>query len=1387
MKIFVGIGKRYRALNIKEKSTKQMVSDEIVNAGFLPGRYAFKLYFQRHELPEGQIENDGVTDGSLVIARPALIGSLDLHIKSPEGKTFAFEVVPTTKVGTIAKKFFDKSGLDPEKHYLILNGQILKEQSHLVIDRMYRETDTVFCARKPELPEDFVMAYCTLGSDLLIEVSVPKSKDIKFMKGEIQKRYEINSENLAVYHKDELVKDDKPLHKFSGEKDFAVFTLELTGSLSAIFSSNSGEVQSIFNAQTTIGEIKRTLLPRKDIDADTNYLQFDGIKCDDEDCLFSYYRLKAKFTLYGTNDEEAMSLVNTEIKEPADNGDLSFCYIYANMLLNGINVTKDINLAAEYYKKASDGGHLSAMADYANLMFNGILPEEEEKYAYTLAHRAADEGHIGAQYLFGLMELKNGKDYEACSYFKKAAKLGHVLSETKLAYLILKDRADIKDHNQAKQYLQKADVEKYPPAMKTYAKILIKEGDEGGYDKMKEAAKRGNASALYYLANQHFAKKQYGKAYEYAKLSAEKGHAKAKRILGIMYKRGYEVQRDFTKAYEYLEQAYKDDDKESRFHLAKMILRGDGCEKNEEKAFELIQKCAKKAHKPSILLLCNMLLRGIGCKKDPEEAFRIANESAETSGYLKCVRFVGVCQLYGIGTEKNKDLALKNLIKASKKDILAMYYLAMILKDSPQYPQNRNEVIRYLKEAANKKLPEAMEALGLLLLEKLGYDDQTILNNKMEALNYFRQASQSGLIESKFQYGFLMLEFGEDDTQAAELIQEAAEKKHPLALYYLSLILEEGRGLTADSKRSLECLEESAKLDVALAQHRLGMIYAKEGNISGALKLLRKASEQEFVPAMLDLIKILRENNGEEEEIQKWLLKAAEFGDSNACVEGGKNYLKEGKYYEAFTLFKKAAFMRNIEGMFHYARMLEEGKGTSVNYEEAASFYRCAIDLGDIQSLYYLGRLYEKGLGVPQDIQNAFEYYEKSANNNDSNGMLGLGMLYLNGNGVAQNYEEAFKYFKESAQYNNVEAHYQKALLQEVGNGTDKNLEKAFKNFKFSAKKGHSKSMSKYSHMLMFGIGCTKDIDKGRKWLLKAVDFDECEALFEYAELLNHEKNETEALKYYKKAAEMGHIKSMNCAGVILMKDESTYKEAVKYFEKAANDDMNAACNYGLALAEGKGVFKDQNLALTYLRHAAESGIVEAMFNCGILLMTSNNENSHNEAEAQTMLENAANNGHVLAKYNLAILLLNNDKVQQNKEKAMKLLKESAKENCYEAMYIYAYYKFLDSNDDVDDDEAYTYARNAANNGNINAITLCGTMALNKRGAIFDNPERTAVQYFKSAAKENEPNALYSYAYCLIMGLGTEKDMKKAEELLNKAMEMGHPLARNLIDQFNLR
>lgn len=130
-------------------------------------------------------------------------------------------------------------------------------------------------------------------------------------------------------------------------------------------------------------------------------------------------------------------------------------------------------------------------------------------------------------------------------------------------------------------------------------------------------------------------------------------------------------------------------------------------------------------------------------------------------------------------------------------------------------------------------------------------------------------------------------------------------------------------------------------------------------------------------------------------------------------------------------------------------------------------------------------------------------------------------------------------------------------------------------------------------------------------------------------------------LDFWQQAAEQGHAIAQSFLGVCyshgrgITKDQSL---AVAWYRKAAEQGYAPAqANLGVMYRDGKGVAKDESQAVQWLRKAAEQGYAPAQINLASIYANSKS-NAKNETEAVEWFTKAAEQGYAPAQANLAIM-----------------------------------------------------------------------------------------------------------------------------------------------------
>jgi TPR repeat protein len=168
-------------------------------------------------------------------------------------------------------------------------------------------------------------------------------------------------------------------------------------------------------------------------------------------------------------------------------------------------------------------------------------------------------------------------------------------------------------------------------------------------------------------------------------------------------------------------------------------------------------------------------------------------------------------------------------------------------------------------------------------------------------------------------------------------------------------------------------------------------------------------------------------------------------------------------------------------------------------------------------------------------------------------------------------------------------------------------------------------------------------------------------------------KNEVEAAKWFRQAAEHGDVNAQHNLGVMYGNGQGVPKdaaEAVKWYRKAAEQGLaDTQKNLGVMYYCGYGVEKDYAEAVKWFRKAAEQGQTVAQNNLGAMY-----ENGYgvgnNHAEAVKWFRKAAEQGQADAQYNLGVMYENGQGVSKDKKESLMWYRKAAEQGYADAQEV---------------------------------------------------------------------------------------------------------------------
>ena len=276
--------------------------------------------------------------------------------------------------------------------------------------------------------------------------------------------------------------------------------------------------------------------------------------------------------------------------------------------------------------------------------------------------------------------------------------------------------------------------------------------------------------------------------------------------------------------------------------------------------------------------------------------------------------------------------------------------------------------------------------------------------------------------------------------------------------------------------------------------------------------------------------------------------------------------------------------------------------------------------------------------------------------------------------------------------------------------------------------------------------------------------------MFERGYEADQNSDYSEAVSWYRKAAEQGYAKAQFNLGVMYENGEGVaqdYFEAINWYRKAAEQgNAYAQCNLGYMYENGIGVSHDYSEALNWYRMAAEQGNETAQNNLGN--MYSNGYGvAQDYSEALNWYRMAAEQGYAPAQNNLGNMYCDGEGVDQNYSASVRWYRKSAEQGYARAQCNLGYMYNNGYGVDQDYSEAVYWYKKAAEQGN--APAQCNIGYMYEKGAGVDQDYSEAMKWYSRAADNNNLRAKIKMGFLYFEGKGVAKDESRGIAMIEDA------------------
>lgn len=455
----------------------------------------------------------------------------------------------------------------------------------------------------------------------------------------------------------------------------------------------------------------------------------------------------------------------------------------------GVGTKKNEHLARELYIKAAEKYPSSiANINLSRFYKNKKYKYYNEKLSFDHAIKSLDNGNVKAIYELAHCYLHGiyvKADYiKAASLYRFGDRLNYLPLLKKLGVNYLYGVGCInKNIKQAIEIFKKCDLKFKDIESVYYLGIAYKENKQ--YDLALQCFRRCEKENFYRVNLQLALAYDFGLGVPknkkialqyYLKIENDPEAGVVFNNLGVMYKEGKVVEKDYEKMIHYYTKSYELKTNKAYNNLAYCYLDGVGVKTNIEKGLSILDEGIKD-NKSSAYIAYGFIYKNgsYGIKKDHKKAFEYFSKAAElkdVEGYYQ----LAWCYVDGIGCVKSDYFFMQNLNTAKKLGFVdinyafgyahykglgvskdhkkAEDYFKKSIKNDEGHDSYCYGALGYIYEVSYRKLSEAFEyykkaadlddAYGHLCLGSCYYDGKGCLRDKQLARKHWTKASELG-------------------------------------------------------------------------------------------------------------------------------------------------------------------------------------------------------------------------------------------------------------------------------------------------------------------------------------------------------------------------------------------------------------------------------------------------------------------------------------------------------------------------------------------------------------------------------------------------------------------------------------------------------------------
>jgi|GEM_PF-620713 len=564
------------------------------------------------------------------------------------------------------------------------------------------------------------------------------------------------------------------------------------------------------------------------------------------------------------------------------------------------------------------------------------------------------------------------------------------------------------------------------------------------------------------------------------------GNPEAQFDLGQLYQYGIGVGKSPEQAITYFQLAAEQKDVRAEYNLGLIYLEGQTNPVDYQKGIDWMTDAAFKGNAYAQYVLANIYEKGLTdpsgtvvVNPDHQQAMSMyylasANHFADAEYRLADMFVKEKTAGMSVTAQANRNKLIKRLYHGAAHQGVADAVLPLAFYDAMDSdPVKQSHAFDVARQEARAGDPMAALLLGMMYERGI-----SVPVDQVEAIYWYQQAGQNPV--SQFVLGTYFTEgigLSKDTNKGRDMLQQSADAGFTYANLNLA-ILNQQQGTPFLEELEKARLAGNSKAGILLADYYL--LEAKDPEkMKQASDIYQYLAEKGNKDAQLKLAFLLERGLGgpaNNEMAAQWYTLSAEQGQPAAQyllahmyqmgrIGTSPNYAETKKWYQAAqSQYPQASVALGF---------VEETVDN--NYETAAQNYSRAADTGDAIAQFNLGLIYENGKGVAVDNQKAKSMYLQSAQQGYAKAMTQLAGLYFKGVDGKRDDQQALNWYKKAAALGDQGALYQLGLFSETGVVSQLNFPDALSFYQKSADLGNDKAQLALARMYQYGLGVAKD------------------------------------------------------------------------------------------------------------------------------------------------------------------------------------------------------------------------------------------------------------------------------------------------------------------------